>query len=751
MVTESQAATANRPIDVSDQEGGLNLGRFVAAIRRNLVIMAGVTALTATAAGLKTITDPPEYRSGFELLTPATTLETEVISTLNPDALSNQTDVVGVAIDQTQLKILTSPRLMEPVVETIRERYPNLTYRQVVNNLSIASIDEDGSVLRVTYTDEDPELVLDVLEVVADAYLTYSREDRQDNILQGIEFVDEQLPAVRDRVEALEGSLESLRQNSNLINPVLEGEQLAAQTAQFTGELLNLRVQIQQAQELSRTLQEELAEGEEFAVTSTLLSNPRYQAILNELLEVDKLLAQELTLYLEGSPEIAVIQETRDNLQLLLTREGVRAQEEIENSIRELGDRDRALSTTIDVLNQQIKNLSSTARAYNKIQRELEIATVNLNQFLTKREALRIDAAQRQTPWEILTPATLPQNVAASAVRNVVLGSILGLLLGAGTAILIDRMRGTIHTSEELKEATRLPILGNIPYEKLLEDPRSLALVMRQMRFSADVAHNGTNGNRVQPAYPSLPFFEAFKVLATNLQAISPDSPIKMLTVSAATPNMGKSTISFHLAHAVAATGKRVLLVDTDLRRPTLHDLCGIANDKGLSNYATGQFKFKDVCVSLATESTLYVLPSGPIPPDPVRIFSAQRVQNLFNNVSRKFDLVIFDTPPFLGFADASVVAAKTQGLLLVATLGNVKTARLQSALDDLYTAKIPILGVVANGAEQPNKEIYRNYYPPSELSMMNGTPATDNGLDGMTAQDDTTASLQPMDKASSN
>ncbi|MEM9806699.1 MAG: polysaccharide biosynthesis tyrosine autokinase [Cyanobacteria bacterium P01_D01_bin.56] len=693
-----------------DQEGGLQLGRFVSALKRNLLLIAGVTTLTASAAALKAVTDTPTYQSSFELLTPAATLETQIISTLNPEALSNQSEILDAGVDDTRLKILTSPRVMEPIVEELQERHPSITYRSIVRSLKITP-DGTGNTLTVQYQSDNSEQVIDVLEVVSEAYLRYSLEDRQNDIYRGIDFVDQQLPVVRERVDELQANLEALRQSANLIDPLVKGQELSEQTARFSSEQLDLRVEIEQTQRLYEDLQQELATGTELAANSALLQSDRYQALLNQILEVDSQLAEELTLYLDDSPEIEVIAERRANLQPLLELEGTRVQQQVESYIRELQDRDRALSQTIGGLNQRIKDLSTVAREYTDIQRELEIATANLNQFLTKREALRIDAAQRQTPWEVLTPPDEPKASSASAKRNLVLGTVLGLLLGSGAAILVDRVRGKIHTIRELKEVAQVPLLGTIPYEKLLEDEQSLTPLITQLSqigLNLNLFSSGSNGADTNGV--SSPFLEAFRILATNIQLISPDEPIRSLAISSAIPNMGKSTVSFYLAHAIAATGKKVLLVDTDLRRPTLHNLCSIANDKGLSNYASGEFELTDVYTNISLDSNLYVLPSGPVPPDSIKTLSAQRVKDLFNHIHQEFDVVIFDTPPVLGFADALMVAAQTQGILLTAMLGQIKFSQLQATLDDLSIARVPILGIVANSSKQEREQDYGYY-----------------------------------------
>lgn len=708
-MTDKPLSPVGVALDAQEIEGGLHLDYLVGALKRHFLLIVGVTTLIASAAVLKAVTEEPIYQAGFELLTPSVTPESQLASGI-PDSLSEFADS---AVDEITLKVLKSPRVMEPVLEELQERYPNISYGQVVSKLDI-SPNSTGDILTVSYRNPDPERVIHVLDVVLDAYLRYSLENRQNDISRGINFVDEQLPLAREQVQELEARLERLRQDYNLIDPLSQGEQLTQQTAKFSSQQFDLRVEIEQTQALYQDLQRELERGEELAATSALSESGRYQSLLGKLTEIDTELANELTLYLDDSPEIEVLKDRRANLQPLIEKEGTRVQDQVASRIRELNDQDQALNDIIEVLNQRIKSLSTVTRQYNDIQRELEIATINLNQFLTKREALRIDAAQRQTPWELLAPAGKPKASSASAKRNLILGTALGLILGAGIAIAWDRIRGKINTLKELKDTARLPLLGTIPHNQLLESGQSLAFAMTQLGelgFDMDLAVDSNHAE-------STPFLEAFKRLSTNLRLNNPDTHLQSLTISSAIPNAGKSTISFHLAHTNASMGQRTLLVDVDLRRPTLHRICHVSNEKGLSNYITGESDLEDVLIDLPVNEKLYMVSAGPIPPDPVQLLTSKRMEMFIQEAYKKFDMIIFDTPPLLGFADAFITAGKTQGLLLAVRLEHIKFSQLNAAMEELSISKVPVIGMVANGHKQEGEGSgYYDYYRrPSEL-----------------------------------
>ena len=701
MASEIQLLRENLLSQEQSLEGGLRLDRFTSALKRHLLLILGVTALTTSAAAIRATSHIPVYQSEFELSTPPVTLETQIISDINPGALSNQTERLATGLlNETKLKILTSPRVMEPVVDSLKQQHPDITYTEVVESLTVIP-NQTGEILTVQYRNADKQKVSDVLEAVAAAYLEYSLEDRQNEVDRGVDFVDEQLPAIRMRVDTLEFELESLRQGSNLIDPSLQGKQLSEQVADFRSEQLDLRVQIEQTYEIYEDLQEELNRGEELATTSALLESDRYQALLNQLLAIDSQLADELTLYLENSPEIEVLREQRDNLRPLLKQEGVRVQAQVAGYIRELEAREQALQASIAELNAQISNLSTVTRQYNSIQRNLEIASDNLNQFLTKREALRIDAAQRRTPWEMLTMPTPPEATVSNAKLYLALGTLLGLTLGVGLSLFLDRLDDKIHTVNDLKEVSLAPILGRIPYSRQLEN-RLVRSESNKKVFLPYISEQDFQ-----------PFLESFTRLATNIQLNNPDNPIKTITVSSAMPNVGKSTISYHLAQAYAAMGQRTLLVDTDLRRPSLHRFSGTENENGLSDYISGRAELADIIVAMPNDNNLFLVPSGSLPPDPTRILSAKRMEIFFQSIYAEFDMVICDTPPLLGFADSFMVARRTQGILLTTRLNQVKFSHLTSAFEEMQTANVSVIGMVANCSrqEQAAYDMYKQYY----------------------------------------
>ena len=694
------------PIASSEDEGGLELGQIVAALRRRILLIAGITTFVACGAALKALIDTPVYEANFEILTESVTLETRIVSTLDPATLSDQENEGTASVDETKLRILKSPRVLEPIVQELNAQHPEITYERLFNQLAVEPTTED--ILLVSYTDQDPALVQKTINEVANAYIEFSLQDRQRDIQRGIAFLDEQLPQLRGRVDSLQSDLEALRQNNNLIDPLTEGEQLSSQISGLQQERTNLNVQLDEAQQLYANLQQELEQNGASAASTVLVENSRYQDLLNQVLTIDSQIAQESALLREASPEIQTLRAQRQNLIPLVQQEGQRLTQLLASQIRELSFRGQAVDEAIESLNVRVQQLSSVARQYSDIQRELDIAIANLSEFLTQREALRIEIAQRQAPWELLTQPEEPRISGASAKRNLVLGTALGLLLGIGTALTIDKFSSFVRTPKEIEEITRLPLLGIIPLNHFLHTETSSSESTEQWLQETLPALDTVDepGN----SYVSIPFTESFRSLYTNIRLSNPDNPIKSLAISSATPNEGKSTIAIHLAKAAAAMNRKVLIVDTDLRRPTIHKGLNLENQRGLVDVVSMNLTLSEAVQAFRTNANLFVLPSGSIPPDPTTVLASKAMQSLHEDVQQEYDLVIYDTPPVVGFADASLVANCAQGLLLIVGLEKVKRGNLTQAIDNLRLSGLPVLGTVANMAEEKNTTYY-NYY----------------------------------------
>ncbi|PZO21107.1 MAG: capsular biosynthesis protein [Leptolyngbya foveolarum] len=700
-------------------EGGLNVGQLLRTLRRKWWVILGIALATTAAAGAKVITDKPTYVSNLEILVRPLSAETEVISSI-PETLTGATPAAsGSPLDQDLLAILISPSLLEPVVADMRTRYPEICsgtgadgalieatteqcYRIIRQSLQVDALGKDSDIIQVIASSPEPDRALALLNAVSDAYLAYSLSSKQSDIRRGVKFVDQKLPDLRKKVDTLQGQLQKIRLDNNIIDPDSRGSDLASQVSAFSKEQKELQVELEQLRNVYQNLQQ--SEPGEGNASSALSQNPRYQTLLNSLLELDAQIAEASTLYLDSSPDMQVLREQRQNLQSLLSQQGSQSEQEIASQIRELEARERAIQDTIQNLNAGIDDLSGISRNYTDIQRELTVATENLTQFLAKREALEIDSAQREIPWEVVTPPTEPRPQLASLPQNLLLGGILGTLMGIGVALLLDKSGGVIYSDEEIRRLTRLPVLGRIPRQDFSEMELAQESMAESLQYVGATIRSEQNGRDSAPsfngvehtslAYGNNPFSEAFRSLYTNLRLINATHPTRSVAVGSVMPGEGKSTVALHLAQAAAAMGQRVLLVDADLRNPQIHKYLGISNEKGLTNLFSGESN-PALIQKFLPEPNLYVIAAGSAPFDPARLFSSRSMKRFTEKVRKTFDLVIYDTPPLLGQSDAYIVANHADGLLLVTQPGKIKQSLLDRAMEQLQIADINVLGLV--------------------------------------------------------
>ncbi len=716
----------------------LNLRQLLTVVRRRGLIIAGVAIAVASAISFWTLRQTPNYQGNFQLLVEPVTEEgnldklTQAVGGNNNGSNSN--------LDYgTQIQVLLSAQLMTPIVEEIHKldkRYKDISYDSLIssNQLTITRLGQT-KILEVRYRDINPDKIKFVLDQVAKGYLRYSLQERQTNLTQGIQFVDSQLPQLRNRVDKLQGQLQAFRQQNNILDPETQAQQLSDRVNSIEQQQLDTQVKLTEARTLFTTVSNQLGLTPEQAIATANISEaPRYQLLLNQLSEIETKIAKESARFTEDSPTIVALRNQQRNLLPLLQQEaqkvlgttlpeaGVSKDSpspirldltkqlvDTANQIQVLQVRQNAIAQAQQSINLEVKEIPVIARQYTDLQRELNVATESLNRFLAVRENLEIEAAQKGLPWQIiLQPKKPTAPISPNTQRNLILAAIAGLLLGTGVAFLIERLDNVFHSPEELKDLTKLPLLGIIPYYKQLKNRTPVANLADALPVQDSTTKK--SNRRQQQWYQASPFLEAFRSLHTNIRFLGSDTPIHSIVISSATPADGKSTISIHLAQAAAAMGQRVLLVDADLRRPQVHHVLGLDNLIGLSNVIATGHTAKQAIQRLPMWDHFYVLTAGQLPPDPTRLLCSKKMQHLMEQFHAVFDLVIYDTPPTLGLADGRLLAAHTDGVVMVTGLGRTDRSVLMHALDGMKLSNATLLGVVANGVKGYTASSYYHY-----------------------------------------
>jgi capsular exopolysaccharide synthesis family protein len=274
---------------------------------------------------------------------------------------------------------------------------------------------------------------------------------------------------------------------------------------------------------------------------------------------------------------------------------------------------------------------------------------------------------------------------------NMALAAVLSILCSVGLALLLEYMDDSIKTHEDIERYVGLPLLGVVPAMKT--DGTTLR-----------------DKDKLSHLKPRSALSEAFRDVRTSLLYSVPNQDSRAYVVTSAGPQEGKTTASTNLAITLASTGKKVLLVDSDLRKPRIHKTFDIDGGKGLTSCLVGQ-KSVEECVTRTEIDNLSIMPSGPVPPNPAELLGSARMKELIAELKGKYDTVIFDSPPVVVVTDAAVLAAECDGAIQVIWAGHTSRKLIELGKEKLEATGAKVTGIILNNVRSGHSGYY-HYYP---------------------------------------
>lgn len=699
---------------------------FAVLIRRRFWLLGVFSGVLAIAAAL-TLTEQPQYQSSMQLLVEPNYQAKE---NNNGDTDLQFADS-NIEIDNaTQLTLMRSSQLLQRAVKVLEPVYPEITVDDLKKSLGVTQIVEDKvktKIFQVSYVDSDPQKAERVLEAIQKVYQDYNREQQRLRLDKGLSFINKQLPEVQKQVTQAESALERFRRQQNLIDPEAQSKALfEALNAVRQDQRTNL-AQLKDVQARYAALQQQLKRSpQEALVASRLSQSSRYQTLLNELQKTELNLVQQRLRFKDADPHIKPILQQRDK-QIGLLQEEVRrvlgtvpAQlnrpgedllttgqlgavdltlvsqlVESQVNLQALQARGQSLAQTESQLTAELKRFPQLLAEYGRLQPNVDVSRETLQELLKARQELALQIARGGFDWQVVEEAKAGQQISPSLKRNLLLGAVAGLMLGVAAAFIREGVDDSVQSGDDLKRQVALPLLGLLP-----EAPRSSTneslIPFRRPQVLTPATVQVVN-------WP--PFRESLDLLYKNIQLLNSAFPFKSLVVTSALSGEGKSTLALGLAMSAARLHQRVLLIDADLRRPSLHKQLNLPNEQGLSTLLA-----TDTPVSIDPSyiqpaiaySNISILTAGPTPTDPAKLLSSRRLGELIAAFEDSYDLVLVDTPPVLGIVDAMLVASFCSGVLMVGRIGQVTRSELNQATNML--SKLNVIGVIANGAEiSPN------------------------------------------------
>lgn len=335
----------------------------------------------------------------------------------------------------------------------------------------------------------------------------------------------------------------------------------------------------------------------------------------------------------------------------------------------------KALAEAIQYYRQRANSLPQLELQQRQIEREISATESNYQNLLARYQELQVAENMQVSNARVVTPAIIPAvPIKSRQYINLLQGLIGGVLLGAATAFVLEKMDNTIKTTKSAQELLNYTLLGYIP--SFSNDSEIPDIIVRNQSES--------------------PMSEAFRMLETNLRFFNSQQRIKVVVVSSSVPKEGKSTISANLAFAMSQLGHKVLLIDADLRKPNQNKIWDVANEIGLSNVIKGQSNLDSALIEITPD--LHLMTAGKEPKNPLQIIGSSQMPKLIDQVAQEYDFVVIDTPPLTVAADATILGKLATGILFVVRPGVADTDSVSIAKNVLDQANQNVLGVVMNG-----------------------------------------------------
>jgi polysaccharide biosynthesis transport protein len=589
-------------------------------------------------------------------------------------------------------------------------------------------------ILEVTFQDPNPKLTRDTIIKVMDVYINDDQTNQRREAKAAREFVAKRLPEIEEEVKKSENDLRLFKEQYNVVDLPTESQKAVETITTLNKEITSASAQLQAENSRLQNLKNLFGQDAQATIQSGLVSeSPGLQKSLKELQEVESKLALQKTRFSENDPSVITLQEQREALVGILQKRYknslVGDSKQFQGRVVELQPSgiqgnlisDYAKSQAQQVsLQQQINALVYVVDAYKKrmnaipkleqqqtaLTRKLETTRTNYKTMLGRLQEIQIAENQTLGNARVQTQPDLPtEPISPKKAQNIAIGGFLGLFLGAAVAFALDSADKRIKTVEEAKRLLPgYPVLGNIPvFEKNLGGGVKLGNAgnngSSRTPGSLVLADSATNGIEA----------ESFRMLQTNLQFLNTDDSLRSIVMTSSQPGEGKSTVAANLALAATEVGKRVLLIDGDMRKPTQHQIWRRSNSNGLSSLLTGQCDLSQAIQEVS--KNLYLISAGMTPPNPVALLDSSLMGSLIEQWSDDFDLVIIDAPPLTVAADGTLLGKRADGLLFVVRPGVAQKDSVEYSQELLTQSKIKVLGMVLNGVEIDKNKRYSNYY----------------------------------------
>ena len=554
-------------------------------------------------------------------------------------------------------------------------------------------------VLRLSFISPSAELAAQTLNILAQNYINLNLERRYDANTYAKTFLEEKVAQTKAKLTEAEQAMIAFQRSQQLIE-TKEGQQTAASDSLTTyTEAANAAEQVRIKAEVELKTFATHPEATPLVLASTTIAT-----LKQERTKLQAQYDEQLQDFKPAYPKMQQLQSSIDHLDKNIHEEIELIRRAAEANYAQSQAQETALKEKLAEARKSALDLQGNSIQFNILKREVDTNQQFYDGLLQRLREIGVASGVGSNNIAVVDPALVPRApFSPNLGRTLLVATVIGLLVSIGLAFLLELLDDRIHTPEEMERVTQLPVFGAVP----------LARDQRGLEGRRDLSLEAFNNMRSDVS-------EAYRSVRTALQFSTAEGAPKVLMITSTGAGEGKSTTSLNLAINFAQIGRNVLLIDADLRNPSLHKFLKVDQGRGLTNYLSGDLPAL-AAVRPTSIPNLFLMASGPMPPNPVELLSGQKFRRMLTEMQGRFAQIVVDCPPVLGLADAVVLGNQIGNVLYVVAAADSRKDFVRTALNRMSQAGVKPLGAVMtklnlNEGLYGYKASYYYYRSPEEV-----------------------------------
>jgi len=560
-------------------------------------------------------------------------------------------------------------------------------------------------IVELHFLSTNPNLSAQIVNELANAYIEQNYQAKFVATDRTSRWLSEQLTDLQLKVEASQQRLVDYQKEHGIVGVDEKQNIITTKLDQLNKELTTAEMERIEKESLYRM---SLEGKPELLPRGTSANESPIDSLKTQASTLESQLAAMSTQFGANYPKVKELDSQLKTVQETLKKELASGAERYKATYLAALEREKLLRDAFESQKQEANQLNESAIQYNLLRRDYESNRQLYDGLLQKLKEAGVAAGLRSSNVQIIDQARVPMGPSQPNIpRNITTGFFLSLAGGIGLAFLLEMLDNSVRSPDQVELVAGLPTLGMIPSSVRMSSSRGLAL--KPLRAGSQIMPHQESVETISYLRPQSQSAEAYRTLRTSILLSSWGAPPKVLLVTSPLAQEGKTTTSVNTAIVLAQRGARVLLVDADLRRPSIHKAFAVPQRPGLSEYLTGNISECPI-TPWAQLPNLYVLPSGGSPPHPAELLGSALMNNLLAEWRKQFDHIVIDTPPALSVTDAVLLSVQADSVILVIRSGQTTKQALRRARQLLAYVNSKIIGVVVNAMDL-NASDYYYYY----------------------------------------